>query len=79
MTTYATSDDSFEKDITNENLPILVDFWAEWCGPCKQIGPILEELSNQYENKLKIFKINHLMFMIYKKKMMKELLNILLD
>ena len=58
MTTYATSDDSFEKDITNENLPILVDFWAEWCGPCKQIGPILEELSNQYENKLKIFKIN---------------------
>ena len=58
MTTYATSDDSFEKDITSENLPILVDFWAEWCGPCKQIGPILEELSNQYENKLKIFKIN---------------------
>ena len=58
MTTYATSDDSFEKDITNENLPILVDFWAEWCGPCKQIGPILEELSDQYENKLKIFKIN---------------------
>ena len=58
MTTYSTSDDSFEKDITSENLPILVDFWAEWCGPCKQIGPILEELSNQYENKLKIFKIN---------------------
>ena len=58
MTTYATSDDSFEKDITSENLQILVDFWAEWCGPCKQIGPILEELSNQYENKLKIFKIN---------------------
>ena len=58
MTTYLTSDDSFEKDITNENLPILIDFWAEWCGPCKQIGPILEELSTQYENKLKIFKIN---------------------
>ncbi len=58
MTTYATSDDSFEKDITSENLPILVDFWAEWCGPCKQIGPILEEISIQYKNKIKILKIN---------------------
>ena len=58
MTTYPTSDDSFEKDITNENSLILVDFWAEWCGPCKQIGPILEELATQYENKIKIFKIN---------------------
>tara|TARA_B100000029_G_scaffold417872_1_gene422684 strand:- start:1112 stop:1432 length:321 start_codon:yes stop_codon:yes gene_type:complete len=58
MTTYATSDDSFEKDITSENLPIIVDFWAEWCGPCKQIGPILEEISIQYKNKIKILKIN---------------------
>ena len=58
MTTYSTSDDTFEEDISNENLPILIDFWAEWCGPCKQISPILEELATQYENKVKIFKIN---------------------
>ena len=58
MTTYSTSDDSFEKDIVFGDLPVLVDFWAEWCGPCKQIGPILEEISIQYKNKIKILKIN---------------------
>ena len=58
MTTYLTSDNSFDKDISSEKIPILVDFWADWCGPCKQIGPILEEISSQYENKIKIFKIN---------------------
>ena len=54
MTTYSTTDDNFEKDISDQNVTILVDFWAEWCGPCKQIGPILEELATQYENKIKI-------------------------
>ncbi len=58
MTTYSTTDDNFEKDISDQNVTILVDFWAEWCGPCKQIGPILEELATQYENKIKILKIN---------------------
>ena len=58
MTTYATSDDSFEKDITSENLPILVDFWAEWCGPCKQIGPTLEEISNEMADQVIIAKHN---------------------
>ena len=58
MATKAITDESFEKDVLKADKPTLVDFWAEWCGPCKQIGPILEELSNQYENKLKIFKIN---------------------
>ena len=58
MTTYATTDDNFENDLSSSNLLILVDFWAEWCGPCKQIGPILEEIASQNESKIKILKLN---------------------
>ena len=58
MSTFSTSDDSFDNDIAVLDTTILVDFWAEWCGPCKQIGPILEEISNEKENKLKILKLN---------------------
>ena len=58
MSTFTINDSNFDNEIKNSHLPILVDFWAEWCGPCKQIGPILEEISETKKNKLKIFKLN---------------------
>ena len=58
MTTKKITDESFEKDVLKADKPTLVDFWAEWCGPCKQIGPSLEELSEEYAGKIKIAKVN---------------------
>jgi thioredoxin 1 len=58
MATKAISDDSFEADVLKSDKPVLVDFWAEWCGPCKQIGPTLEELSNDKGDALVVAKLN---------------------
>lgn len=52
------SDDSFEAEVLSEDGPVLVDYWAEWCGPCKMIAPILDEISEEYKDKVKVAKLN---------------------
>jgi len=52
------TEDNFETEVIKSSVPVLVDFWAEWCGPCKMLGPTLDELSNEYAGKAKIVKVN---------------------
>lgn len=58
MATKAITDESFEQDVLKADGPVLVDFWAEWCGPCKMIGPALEEISDELGAKVTIAKLN---------------------
>lgn len=52
------SDDSFENEVLKSGTPVLVDYWAEWCGPCKMIAPVLDEIAGEYADRLKVAKLN---------------------
>ena len=53
-----TSDSDFDNDVLKSDLPVLVDYWAEWCGPCKMIAPVLDNIADEYDGKLRIVKLN---------------------
>ncbi|MBM5785442.1 MAG: thioredoxin, partial [Cyanobacteria bacterium K_DeepCast_35m_m1_288] len=54
----AVTDASFEQDVLKSDVPVLVDFWAPWCGPCRMVAPIVDEIANEFEGKIKVFKLN---------------------
>ena|SRR5665213_2190875 len=55
---HTISDDSFETEVIESNIPVIVDFWAQWCGPCKALAPLLEDIAQQYTNKVKFVKLD---------------------
>ena len=55
---YDVTDNTFQQEVLKANLPVLVDFWAPWCGPCRMVSPIVEELAQEYEGKVKFVKLN---------------------
>lgn len=52
------SDDSFEQEVLQSEIPVLIDYWAEWCGPCKMIAPVLDEVASEYADKVRVAKLN---------------------
>ena len=58
MSTLKTNDESFDNDISTQSVPVVVDFGADWCGPCKQLDPILEDIASENIDRLKVFKLN---------------------
>ena len=54
----ALTDDAFEQEVLKSDIPVLVDYWAEWCGPCKMIAPLLEDIADEYEGQVKVAKLN---------------------